>query len=816
MYLTRAGDTFRLAFAFDRRLLELVKQLPYATFSPGTRAWSTAVCAQSVHALRRLYYDGLTDVSVDSLLEPGEEPAPCKQATLRAGTKRRPFVASIAMREDGTYDKLTSISGAQWDKKSQSVTFPPHASVALAELVARDILEDPDKLLSPADTVVAFDTRTGLFTVRGSDERAAKAFERYFPGVDVVSTWRERGLDVAFADPFTEEVYRGELARVAPLRAPEGMTVELFDYQKRNVAIAMERTGFAILDEPGLGKTIQAIATGAGLLAQGAVPRVCVLVPATVRSQWAAEIVRFTGTSPDNVVVVRGDPESRARAYAAAADSQWFVVHYDILAKDLKQLSPLFSGAFVVADEGHRLKSYKSARTTAALQLCRSAARRLALSGTPLETSVAEWYQVMSGFAVPGCLGNPKDFYTRYRYPNKFGYEGARNLGELRQRSRVHYSRHTKAEVAQHLPPLRVEQLILDPDPPLAAALRRAHREAADEIEKYNAAQRGTGPERITGGLFSTGEDEEDEKVGGSEMNATGQLRLMCSSPRLVHRSSSEAAAALVGAGLIPDIDGPKLDELRVMAADFRALSDARKMNAPDGHVPAPEEVQSERFVVFTFSKSMANLIAERFAEDGIPYVLFTGDVSADGRDEAVAKFTDPSTDVLAFIATDAAAEGLNLGRCCSTLIQFDPPWTPSRSQQRVNRIHRIDGTATKYLVINMVVANTLEVGVYRLLGDRADVQDGVLGESNTRYKATGRRSRGRTVFEEAMADFTTEQPAGGRASRRTPPKKAPAVPVSQDGPRASLPPGRTVPDVPVPRAPEDLAEENGQLLLFA
>lgn len=804
VYLARDGDTFRVAFAYDQRIVARVKALPHATFHPDTKTWTTLVCAQSLDALRSWHYDGLTDVPVDSLLHPGERPPPCPPATLRAGTVRRPFTATVAMRGDGTYEKLAAIPGASWDKASQTVTFPPLASPALADLVARGVLADPDRLLTPASTVVAFDVRSGQFTVRGEDPRAQVAFARHFPRVDVVAGWLDRGLDVAFADPFTEEVYRGELARHRDPVDPPGLLVPLYDFQKRNVAVALERTGFAIVDEPGLGKTIQAIAVGAGLLARGAVSRVCVMVPGAVRTQWANEIVRFTGTDPANVVVVRGDPARRARAYADATTAQWFVVHYDVLAKDRKALAPLFTGALAVADEAHRLKSYQAARTKAALKLCSGAARRLALSGTPLETSVAEWYQILSGFAVPGFLGGPKDFNARYRFPAPHGgYQGARNLAELRDRSRVHLARHTKAEVATHLPPLQVEQMVLDPDPTYAAALRRAHREAADAIDKYNAATRGVAVEP-RGGLFGG----DTEVQSSSDMNATTLLRLLCSSPRLVQSSESDSAAALIGAGLIPDQDGPKLDELRVMAADFHAVGQARRMNCPDGHVPQREEVQGERFVLFTFSRRMADLIAERLDEDGISHVLYTGAVSSKDRDAAVAAFTDPTSDVTAFIATDAAAEGLNLGACCSTLIQFDAPWTPSRSQQRINRIHRIDGTATGYRVINLVLAGTMEHGVYRSLEHRADMQDVLLEEHNTRQKATGRRTRSRSVFEEAMAEF-----AAGAAER----PRRPA------GPRPDAPTPLLAGALPVPRSARpcpsgglDPVDAEGRPVLFA
>jgi hypothetical protein len=55
-------------------------------------------------------------------------------------------------------------------------------------------------------------------------------------------------------------------------------------------------------------------------------------------------------------------------------------VHYDILSRDLDQLKPTFSGALVVADEAHRIKSHQAARCKALPELTKGARLRLALT----------------------------------------------------------------------------------------------------------------------------------------------------------------------------------------------------------------------------------------------------------------------------------------------------------------------------------------------------------------------------------------------------------------------------------------------------
>jgi superfamily II DNA or RNA helicase len=731
--LTREADVFRLVFVYDLEIHTTVKQMAHARYEPSGKTWTVAVCTQNVDELRKLFAQGLTDVSVDDLIEPGEVINEARQATLRPGSARRPFLAVPAFRNNDTlYAKLRSIPGAQWERSAGAVSYGPMASTALAELVSRGLLDDPQNLLSPAAVIMAFDGRTGRFVVRG-DPRAQAAFDTKYPEVDVMSVWSERGLDVAFDSDFTKEVYRGELARASEGLQPQGLLEPLFAYQAKTAAVAVERSGLGIFDSPGLGKTATAVATAFELMVnRHQANRTVVVVPGAVRTQWAQEITRFTGHT--DVVVVKGDLKTRKAAYAQGADSRWVVVNYDVIARDIKLLLPLVTGSVLIADECHRLKNPTAKRTKAARQLASKASRRLALTGTPVENEPGEWFSVLSGFAVPGLFGSPIDFLNRYQYPGRFGgFEGARNLPELRERSRVHYIRHTKSQVASHLPPLRVQHLPIDPDPAYATALRRAHREAAEEI-KQAALSRSS----------HVGTKEEyDEVATGAEMTAVSMLRLLCSSPRLVAESDSAAGEALRSSGLVPDADGPKIDELRVMAIEA--------------------QLAAERLVVFSFSKRMVDLISTRLTEDGVRHVTFTGATSSDDRDAAVKAFSTPSTETdpgpTVFLATDAGAEGLNLGRCCSTVVNMDIPWTPARLEQRANRIHRIDTAYEACLVINMTLRGTIEEGILRMVEHKADLADAIFGEAGGRRKTTGRPGRNvfANVFEEALSAWSDE-----------------------------------------------------------
>ncbi len=64
---------------------------------------------------------------------------------------------------------------------------------------------------------------------------------------------------------------------------------------------------------------------------------------------------------------------------------------------------------------------------------------------------------------------------------------------------------------------------------------------------------------------------------------------------------------------------------------------------------------------------------------------------------------------------TDAACEGLNLQRLVAQ-IDIDPPWNPSRLEQRKGRVQRIGQARDNVQVLNLRYAGTVEDEVYAAL----------------------------------------------------------------------------------------------------
>jgi len=106
---------------------------------------------------------------------------------------------------------------------------------------------------------------------------------------------------------------------------------------------------------------------------------------------------------------------------------------------------------------------------------------------------------------------------------------------------------------------------------------------------------------------------------------------------------------------------------------------------------------------------------------------LVSGSPGADRRAAVVDYFRD---EAIIMIATEAAAEGINL-QFCSLVVNYDLPWNPQRIEQRIGRCHRY-GQKCDVVVVNFVnKANAADVRVYELLAEKFKLFDGVFGASD-------------------------------------------------------------------------------------
>ena len=106
--------------------------------------------------------------------------------------------------------------------------------------------------------------------------------------------------------------------------------------------------------------------------------------------------------------------------------------------------------------------------------------------------------------------------------------------------------------------------------------------------------------------------------------------------------------------------------------------------------------------------------------------------------------------EAIIMIATEAAAEGINL-QFCSLVINYDLPWNPQRIEQRIGRCHRY-GQKHDVVVVNFLNKNNAaDQRVYQLLDEKFKLFSGVFGAEVTRCWAA---SAPDIDFEKRIADI--------------------------------------------------------------
>lgn len=123
--------------------------------------------------------------------------------------------------------------------------------------------------------------------------------------------------------------------------------------------------------------------------------------------------------------------------------------------------------------------------------------------------------------------------------------------------------------------------------------------------------------------------------------------------------------------------------------------------------------------------------IYQRWLEEHRDTDRFTGSPQVDRRTALIDHFRkDDGTGAEIMIATEAAAEGVNL-QFCALIINYDLPWNPQRVEQRIGRCHRY-GQRFDVVVINFLnTRNHADQRVLELLTEKFNLFSGVFGASD-------------------------------------------------------------------------------------
>ena len=447
--------------------------------------------------------------------------------------------------------------------------------------------------------------------------------------------------------------------------------LELMHHQAQVVAAAAagHRT-FLLADEPGLGKTAQALLAAD---AADAFPLV-VIVPNVVKANWAHEAELWTPRR--TATVVHGDGET------VDGFADIVIVNYDILSRHVGWLGNRgFRG--MVVDEAHFIKNKSSQRSQHVLALAERVRARngnallMALTGTPLINDIEDFRAIwqflgwiddtkprpalMAALEATGLTPADRGFYTAAR-------TSVIDLGIVRRR---------KVDVAADIPARRVADLPVELDDEAGRSIRAAEQELARRlVARYTAAlaNRTGGPvDGIDADLVRRVAAAE-RKNAGSDSAGDNVFSVM--------RRIGQAKAGL--------------------AADYAAQL-ARNVG---------------KVVFFAKHIDVMDAAERTFAKRGIGYTSIRGDQSAKARKASVEAFlTDPDVAIVVCSLT-AAGVGLNL-QVASNVVLAELSWTSAEQTQAIDRVHRI-GQTEPVTAWRIIAAQTLDPKIAQLIDDKA------------------------------------------------------------------------------------------------
>jgi superfamily II DNA or RNA helicase len=250
-----------------------------------------------------------------------------------------------------------------------------------------------------------------------------------------------RGLMQEQLHALTSEIRKNPAKH--PLRT-NLLKAKLLPYQLDGIAFAVGAGRAILADDMGLGKTIQGIGVAELLAQQADIKRVLVVCPASLKSQWREEILRFSDRS---VQLITGRGVERQAQYGR--DEFFTVCNYEQVMRDLTHVEAT-PWDLIILDEGQRIKNWES-KTSQVIRSLHSPFA-LVLSGTPLENRLDELFTV-ARFVDDHRLGPAHEFFHRHRMVDDNGKViGYQHLNEVREKLAPVLLRRTRKQVLEELP----------------------------------------------------------------------------------------------------------------------------------------------------------------------------------------------------------------------------------------------------------------------------------------------------------------------------------------------------------------------------
>lgn len=445
------------------------------------------------------------------------------------------------------------------------------------------------------------------------------------------------------------------------------MTEKLEQYQIEGAAFLAANYRASIFDEPGLGKTAQAVRARELVKAE----RSIVVCPAGVRQVWPYQI-RLWGR--DNARVVKADSVFDLVAWQRGKIDV-LVMSYEQAVNWASDIASDYFDALII-DESHYLKNPEAKRTKAIVGdkgdgaggIAGFASHVWCLTGTPIKNDPADlWVPLrLSGQTRLDFTAFQKRFFKQrvgtFSVSNSVRKEA---LPELQAMLRDMSLMRTFDDVGSSLPPIRLDVLPVDGD----------SRPVVEYLKQY---------------------------PGLSE--------------RIIQSIETEGRLAFD--------DGTHIATLRSLIAEAKAPGYARLITEElkSGTI--------DKLVIMAHHRRAIQLVAEHLNQHGIRAEMIVGGTSERQREQTVRSFQDDPKGVRVIVGNiTAAGTGLTMTAACR-LDMLESSWTPADNVQAVRRIRR-KGQTRPTLARFVMLNNSFDDSVAKIVTRKANTIVSITAKDN-------------------------------------------------------------------------------------
>ena len=418
----------------------------------------------------------------------------------------------------------------------------------------------------------------------------------------------------------------------------------------------------------GLGKTLQVLTVILDYRNKGEDERTSIVVcPSSLSLNWLSEAKKFVPNL--NICVIKGNAKEREKLIKNTKKYDLVITSYDLLKRDIEIYKEVnYNFKYIIADEAQYMKNSTTLNAKAIKQL--NGTTRFALTGTPIENSLAELWSIFD-FVMPGYLFSYKKFKTMYEIPIvKENDENA--MKRLKMLIAPFILRRNKKDVLTELPEKTITVL---------------NNQMTDEQEKVYISYLAQAKQEVADEIKINGFEKSQFKI----LSTLTRLRQICCHPSLFIKDYKDESS--------------KLNQC------VEIVSDAIEA----GH----------KILLFSGYTSMFDILEQELKNKNIKYFKLTGSTKVDERISLVDEFNNNKDIKVFLISLKAGGTGLNLTGA-DMVIHYDPWWNQSAENQATDRAYRI-GQKNNVQVYKLITSNSIEEKIYELQNKKAELIDNML-----------------------------------------------------------------------------------------